>query len=126
MTRAATSTRSCRSSSRSRTVFGTCWRGPTTPGWGRGRGWRCPEAAGDRMSLIARRPTWHYLACPICHHHRDLFCHDHGEPVKVEAVEVVPAEQLRGAVDALHYLAFGVEMLADGTVRVLPGALTHE
>jgi hypothetical protein len=41
-------------------------------------------------------------------------------------VEYVPAEQLRGAVDALHYLAFGVEMLADGTVRVLPGALTHE
>jgi hypothetical protein len=37
-----------------------------------------------------------------------------------------PAQPDAGAVEALRYLAFGLEMLADGTVRPLPGAITHE
>jgi hypothetical protein len=69
------------------------------------------------MSNIGHRPTWHYIACPICHRHRDLFCHDHGEPVKVEAVEVVPADQLREAVKEIAAWLQHVDRLDE-----IPGA----
>jgi hypothetical protein len=51
------------------------------------------------MSDIEHRPTWYVLFCPQCGKQRDLFCHDHGTPVKVGAVEVVPADDRERAVD---------------------------
>jgi hypothetical protein len=66
------------------------------------------------MEFAYPRPTWHYIACPTCHHYRDLFCHDHGEPVKVEAVEVVPVVEVVATLREIQKIA-AREWAADET-----------